>query len=208
MPHEGRPDGIAQQLLHPGGHPADPLGRNGQEIVLLGPRPGLAVLVGDGQSRCRTPVGPAPVDQGAGKHQAGPRAHQHGPRQRPPQVDRLRRRHRVPQMASGQHFGGPVLGREVVHRQDHAETDGRPGPGQTIEAVVHVKRLRALPRTDVDRLAGGEQIARQEVGIEEGEQAGILRQFLEQPAPGDQGIDPLRIEALEVIAPRMPAEVG
>jgi len=60
MTHEGRPDVVAQQALQAGRHGADPVLGHAQEEVLLGPAPGLAILVGEGQARGVAAVGCRP----------------------------------------------------------------------------------------------------------------------------------------------------
>jgi len=57
--------------------------------------------------------------------------------------------------------------------------------------------LGRLTGMDADRLAGGQQVARQEEAVEQGQKPGVLGHPLEDGPSGDQGVDPFGGVAFE-----------
>ena len=103
-------------------------------------------------------------------------------------------------MAAGDHFGATVGLGEGVDGGDQGVADGRAGAGYSVETVVRVQTLRGFAGVDLDRLGGGQQIARLQEPVENGQDPRLLRQILEHPGASHQGVDPLCPEALEVVA--------
>src|SRR5678815_5468900 len=110
-------------------------------------------------------------------------------------------------MAARHDVGGAVLRREGIHRHDRRQRHHRARSWDGVEGVVGVKRLRRLVRLDPDRLAGGEQIAGQQIVIAERQHPGIQRDLPEHAAARDQRVDALGAEALEVVPPAVRPEI-
>jgi len=60
--------------------------------------------------------------------------------------------------------------------------------------------LGRLAGMDADALTCRQQVAGQKPAIQEGQNAGVFGNVLEDLAPGHQGVDPLGPEALEIVA--------
>ena len=204
-------DVVAEQGLQAGRHCADLFARDAEVKVFLRPRPGLAILVGQGEARLVGAIGAAAVDQGAGEDDGGAGRDLHGNQHRlhlgvggrPAGIAGV-----APQVAAGDDLGGAIGPSKLIYRGDQAVADGRAGAAQAIEAVVRVQPLGGLAGLDGDGLTGGEQQARQQYPVEDRHQPGVVGEALEHLGAGDQGIDALSGEALEGVAAVMGAEEG
>ena len=109
----------------------------------------------------------------------------------------------APHVAARNHLGAAVGLGEGVHRRNQGVADRGARAGQPVEAVVGVQALGGLAGVDLDRLGGGQQIARLQQPIQDRQHTRLFDQVLEHLGARHQGVDPLGLEPLEVVATMM-----
>ena len=220
LAHEGRVDGIPEQRLYAGGHLAHLFGGNREIEILLGARPGFAILIGERAARRVAGIGRAAVKQGARKNHAGPGRHldrtcggfcvflQLGIEFSGPSPILTAHFLIAPQVAAGNHLGGPILYRKIIHRHDRRKPDHRARTGDRVERVVCVKGLRRFTGMNVDDLARRQKKIRLEEMVADRHDAGVFDDVLENLVPGHQCVDTFGGGTLEIIATVITAEHG
>ena len=84
---------------------------------------------------------------------------------------------------------------------------GTCGSGQRDELIVGVDRLRLLVGPDSDGREGGDEQARIEHALDDGQHVGVHRDLLEGGAVDEEVVDPRRLDALEEVVRRHDAKV-
>ena len=196
---EGRlEDVVAEQLLDALRVAASSLGRDGQRHVLDLTDPRFAVLRCDREPRPRAAVRAAAMHEGAGEEHRRAGLHQH--------LDGARVVGRgllvgPPEVGARDHLGGPVALREVVEGPDGADAHHAPRARHPYVGVVEVPALSGLAGMDLDREARRQAVVGRQQLVEEREHDGMLDDARHRRRLGEQRVDALGMEALEVVAP-------
>jgi hypothetical protein len=106
-----------------------------------------------------------------------------------------------PPVAAGDHLGRAVGPAEAVDRPDRRDAHRWAGTRDRVEAVVDVDVLRRLPGQQVDGQVRRQQVAGQQQPVEQGDDPGVFDQRGDRRGHGQQCVDALGPEALEVVAP-------
>src|SRR6516164_8512054 len=163
-------------------------------MVLLRAQPADDVLQDHPQTRPAGAVGTAAMPEAAEVEHG--RARRHGRRQDLVFRDRLPPG--FPAVAAGHQPGRAVVPGELIKRPHRVDHNRRMRLGERVDRVVPVQHLGLLPRADTNADRSAELIVA-EYQVEHIEQQRMDGNLVERPGLGEQGIDPLGVETLEMV---------
>ena len=106
----------------------------------------------------------------------------------------------VPAVTAHHDAGGPVLLGEVLERPHDVHHELGVGPGERVQGVVGVQRLRHLAGADLDGRGRAELVVAEDA-VEDAEHEGVGCGPVERTRLCEQGVHPAGATALEVVAP-------
>jgi hypothetical protein len=114
----------------------------------------------------------------------------------------------APEVAPRDDLGRAVVAGERVDRPDRADAEGSARSRDLVEAVVEVERLAGLAGIELDGEVRREQVVGREQPVQDRQDARVLDQLGDDRRLGQERVDPLGVEALEVVpAAQCPAQV-